>query len=193
MSTCVLEYLRTLVLASTHLPTPPAHLKGEKITHATLPLTHPPACPSSCQATLGIEAARSTIMHEIQYTMGSHGMSIDARHTMLLADCMSYKARGAGEGRVLCVRARCCGGCIREGCLCTAAPASGAALRILGPPQHPTALLPTPQLSSHHPACIEPSEPAPPPPHPPTDPHVHCTPNSPMQGEVLGTRFGIAK
>ncbi len=28
---------------------------------------------------------------EIQYTMSSHGMSIDARHTMLLADCMSYK------------------------------------------------------------------------------------------------------
>ena len=27
-------------------------------------------------ATLGIEAARSTIMKEIDYTMGSHGMSI---------------------------------------------------------------------------------------------------------------------
>ncbi len=30
-------------------------------------------------------------MKEIRYTMGSHGMSIDDRHTMLLADCMTYK------------------------------------------------------------------------------------------------------
>ena len=42
---------------------------------------------------LGIEAARSAIMSEIQYTMGQHGMSIDTRHTMLLADCMTFKAR----------------------------------------------------------------------------------------------------
>lgn len=35
---------------------------------------------------LGIEAARRCIIHEIQYTMGSHGMSIDSRHCMLLAD-----------------------------------------------------------------------------------------------------------
>lgn len=40
---------------------------------------------------LGIEAARTAIRSEIQYTMGSHGMSIDDRHMMLLADCMSYK------------------------------------------------------------------------------------------------------
>ena len=40
---------------------------------------------------LGIEAARKAIMTEINYTMGSHGMSIDDRHTMLLADCMTYK------------------------------------------------------------------------------------------------------
>ena len=43
---------------------------------------------------LGIEAARAKIMEEIQTTMGSHGMTIDARHTMLLADCMTYKVRG---------------------------------------------------------------------------------------------------
>jgi DNA-directed RNA polymerase beta' subunit len=42
---------------------------------------------------LGIEAARYAIMSEINYTMGSHGMSIDDRHTMLLADCMTYKVR----------------------------------------------------------------------------------------------------
>lgn len=35
---------------------------------------------------------------EIQYTMGQHGMSIDHRHTMLLADCMTYKV-GWAAGR----------------------------------------------------------------------------------------------
>jgi hypothetical protein len=40
---------------------------------------------------LGIEAARQTIINEIQYTMKSHGMSIDPRHVMLLGDVMSYK------------------------------------------------------------------------------------------------------
>lgn len=38
--------------------------------------------------TLGIEAARQTIMKEIQYTMESHGMYIDRRHIMLLGDLM---------------------------------------------------------------------------------------------------------
>ena len=42
---------------------------------------------------LGIEAARRQIIDEIQTTMSSHGMTIDARHTMLLADCMTYKVR----------------------------------------------------------------------------------------------------
>lgn len=43
------------------------------------------------EKTLGIEAARKTIMNEINYTMSSHGMSIDIRHVMLLADLMTYK------------------------------------------------------------------------------------------------------
>jgi DNA-directed RNA polymerase III subunit RPC1 len=43
------------------------------------------------EQTLGIEAARKCIIDEIQYTMGSHGMTIDARHMMLLADVMTYK------------------------------------------------------------------------------------------------------
>lgn len=43
------------------------------------------------EQTLGIEAARNVIIDEIQYTMGSHGMTIDARHMMLLADVMTYK------------------------------------------------------------------------------------------------------
>ena len=49
------------------------------------------------EKTLGIEAARSTIMHEIKYTMGNHGMSIDTRHVMLLADLMSCKVCGGQE------------------------------------------------------------------------------------------------
>lgn len=43
------------------------------------------------EQTLGIEAARKCIIDEIQYTMASHGMTIDLRHMMLLADVMTYK------------------------------------------------------------------------------------------------------
>lgn len=49
--------------------------------------------------TLGIEAARMTIINEIQYTMVNHGMSIDRRHVMLLADLMSYKGEILGITR----------------------------------------------------------------------------------------------
>ncbi|KAI0084185.1 beta and beta-prime subunits of DNA dependent RNA-polymerase [Irpex rosettiformis] len=48
---------------------------------------------------LGIEAARRTIINEIQYTMASHGMSIDPRHVMLLGDVMSYKGEVLGITR----------------------------------------------------------------------------------------------
>lgn len=41
--------------------------------------------------TLGIEAARKSIIDEIQLTMSSHGMTIDTRHMMLLADLMTSK------------------------------------------------------------------------------------------------------
>jgi DNA-directed RNA polymerase beta' subunit len=47
-----------------------------------------------CQ-TLGIEAARVTIMNEIQYTMKEHGMNIDTRHVMLLADLMCFRVRSS--------------------------------------------------------------------------------------------------
>uniref|UniRef100_A0A6N2M740 DNA-directed RNA polymerase n=1 Tax=Salix viminalis TaxID=40686 RepID=A0A6N2M740_SALVM len=43
------------------------------------------------QETLGIEAARKCIIDEIKGTMESHGMSIDIRHMMLLADVMTSK------------------------------------------------------------------------------------------------------
>ncbi len=41
--------------------------------------------------TLGIEAARNNIIDEIIYTMVSHGMTIDRRHVMLMADLMTFK------------------------------------------------------------------------------------------------------
>lgn len=43
---------------------------------------------------LGIEAARQTIINEVQYTMQSHEMNIDPRHIMLLGDVMTYKVSG---------------------------------------------------------------------------------------------------
>jgi DNA-directed RNA polymerase III subunit RPC1 len=40
---------------------------------------------------LGIESARQSIIDQIQYTMSKHGMTIDRRHVMLLADIMTFK------------------------------------------------------------------------------------------------------
>lgn len=51
------------------------------------------------ERTLGIEAARTTIMNEVNYTMSSHGMSIDIRHVMLLADLMTFKGEVLGITR----------------------------------------------------------------------------------------------
>ena len=51
------------------------------------------------ERTLGIEAARSCIIKEITTTMGAHGMTIDARHSMLLADVMTYKGEVLGITR----------------------------------------------------------------------------------------------
>lgn len=48
---------------------------------------------------LGIEAARQTIINEIQYTMQSHGMNIDPRHIQLLADIMTFKGQVLGITR----------------------------------------------------------------------------------------------
>ncbi|XP_016187356.1 DNA-directed RNA polymerase III subunit 1 [Arachis ipaensis] len=48
---------------------------------------------------LGIEAARRTIIEEIKVVMGSHGMSIDIRHMMLLADVMTVMGRVLGITR----------------------------------------------------------------------------------------------
>lgn len=48
---------------------------------------------------LGIEAARRTIINEIEYTMSQHGMYIDPRHIMLLGDVMTYKGQVLGITR----------------------------------------------------------------------------------------------
>ncbi|KAJ3108015.1 hypothetical protein HDU97_002595 [Phlyctochytrium planicorne] len=48
---------------------------------------------------LGIEAARTKIIDEIVYTMESHGMTIDKRHVMLLADLMTFKGEVLGITR----------------------------------------------------------------------------------------------
>lgn len=43
------------------------------------------------QQILGIEAARKSIIDEIQFIMSNHSMSIDIRHMMLLADLMTFR------------------------------------------------------------------------------------------------------
>lgn len=40
---------------------------------------------------LGIEAARASIIKEILSTMNDHGIDLDRRHVMLLADLMTYR------------------------------------------------------------------------------------------------------
>lgn len=51
------------------------------------------------EKTLGIEAARSTIIREIGVTMESHGISVDRRHLMLLADLMTFRGEVLGITR----------------------------------------------------------------------------------------------
>ncbi|GMM34106.1 DNA-directed RNA polymerase III core subunit [Saccharomycopsis crataegensis] len=48
---------------------------------------------------LGIEAARARIIYEIDYTMSTHGMSVDPRHIQLLGDVMTYKGEILGITR----------------------------------------------------------------------------------------------
>ncbi|KAI5189376.1 DNA-directed RNA polymerase III subunit RPC1 [Nematocida minor] len=49
--------------------------------------------------TLGIEAARESIVKEIQYTIGRHGISVDVRHIGLLADVMCFTGEICGMTR----------------------------------------------------------------------------------------------
>ncbi|KAM0748584.1 DNA-directed RNA polymerase III subunit C1 [Meredithblackwellia eburnea MCA 4105] len=48
---------------------------------------------------LGIEAARACIANEIGFTMSSHGLVVDPRHLMLLADVMCFKGEVLGITR----------------------------------------------------------------------------------------------
>jgi DNA-directed RNA polymerase III subunit RPC1 len=48
---------------------------------------------------LGIEAARTAIVHQINETMKSHSVKVDPRHLGLLADCMTYKGEVLGITR----------------------------------------------------------------------------------------------
>uniref|UniRef100_A0A6B2KWD9 DNA-directed RNA polymerase subunit n=1 Tax=Arcella intermedia TaxID=1963864 RepID=A0A6B2KWD9_9EUKA len=48
---------------------------------------------------LGIEAARMTLINQLNYTMKEHGVSPDIRHLMLLADIMTYKGKILGFTR----------------------------------------------------------------------------------------------
>lgn len=50
-------------------------------------------------STLGIEAARTTIMTEITDVMEGHGMSVDHRHIMLLASQMTSRGEVLGITR----------------------------------------------------------------------------------------------
>lgn len=54
---------------------------------------------SEVEKTLGIEAARATIIREIGVTMASHGISVDRRHLMLLADLMTFRGEVLGITR----------------------------------------------------------------------------------------------
>ena len=49
--------------------------------------------------TLGIEAARRTIIEEVKFIMERHGMQVDIRHITLLADVMTFKGSVLGINR----------------------------------------------------------------------------------------------
>lgn len=51
------------------------------------------------EKTLGIEAARSAVMSEVNYVMDKYGLVIDPRHLMLLADLMAFKGEVLGITR----------------------------------------------------------------------------------------------
>jgi DNA-directed RNA polymerase III subunit RPC1 len=54
---------------------------------------------AAVESVLGIEAARSTIVSEIQSIMKAYSLSIDARHIYLLADVMTYRGTVLGITR----------------------------------------------------------------------------------------------
>lgn len=55
--------------------------------------------PPQVYKTLGVEAAKSTIISEIQGVMAGHGMSVDRRHVQLLAGQMTARGEVLGITR----------------------------------------------------------------------------------------------
>ncbi|MCC7570745.1 DNA-directed RNA polymerase subunit A'' [Candidatus Micrarchaeota archaeon] len=51
------------------------------------------------EKTLGVEAARNTLVKQIMYVMDSQGLSVDVRHIMLLADAMCVLGEEKSIGR----------------------------------------------------------------------------------------------
>lgn len=51
------------------------------------------------EKTLGIEAARNTLVKQIKYVMDSQGLDVDFRHIMLLADAMCFSGEVTSIGR----------------------------------------------------------------------------------------------
>ena len=57
---------------------------------------------------LGIEAARKSIVAEIVETMAAHGIQLDVRHVLLLADLMTYRGEVHTYSHVLLFNAIMC-------------------------------------------------------------------------------------
>lgn len=55
-------------------------------------LRHIPSCVSAMQA------ARATILHEVQSVFAAYGIGVDVRHLGLIADFMTHQACAAGGG-----------------------------------------------------------------------------------------------
>ncbi|PON73293.1 RNA polymerase Rpb1, domain [Trema orientale] len=53
------------------------------------------------QETLGIDVARTCIINEIDSTLKCHGLNVDKRHLMLLADVMTYRGEVVGIKNVI--------------------------------------------------------------------------------------------
>lgn len=74
-------------------------LEMAKVCSITVRLMNRAAC-NSLQV-LGIEAARRSIVAEIVETMAAHGIQLDVRHVLLLADLMTYRGEVRAYSRML--------------------------------------------------------------------------------------------
>eukprot|EP00479_Gromia_sphaerica_P000318 TRINITY_DN10339_c0_g1_i1.p1 TRINITY_DN10339_c0_g1~~TRINITY_DN10339_c0_g1_i1.p1 ORF type:complete len:141 (+),score=28.30 TRINITY_DN10339_c0_g1_i1:97-519(+) len=65
-------------------------IQGDKVTSNNI---------KEVERVLGIEAARNTIIREIDRTMEGHGLEVDKRHCQLLADAMCFQGQVHGITR----------------------------------------------------------------------------------------------